>query len=494
MRNPFARYPKIGLAFFYQKAQEVYTSRLKKYLRKLPLPIKKFLVSLDMRIRQIYACLYQFKISKPFISLEKFTRVYGFKIITLASKYLGVLPRPSVFPTEIGERRFISLKKFTRFCGFKIITLAPKCLVVLPRPFVFPTEMGERILLQHSRCKLPSVYVSKIRDATIYGDTNMTFAKNHIIHNDLLDPKKVFLFEEYREYITILPSSNRALWGVRDESPLFLPVAASFTDSGAKNYAHWITEVLSKICLFCAEPRFADIPIIVDNGLHENIRESLRLVVGNNREVIFLSPRHAINVGELLLTSTAGYAPAGFRKRQDPKYPLSFNTFGLQAVRDLCVKAATSSDATSRNKLIAFRRSSKTRPLLNQEEIYHVLEAYGFTLVEPGSMPFLEQIALVRSAKIIVSPVGAELTNIMFCTPGTRIIALARDQVHSGIYYWQSIAFPFGVNLLYLFGQGENSDVHSGFRVNTQDLHQVLDKFLKPNSSREKVMLSASTF
>lgn len=48
----------------------------------------------------------------------------------------------------------------------------------------------------------------------------------------------------------------------------------------------------------------------------------------------------------------------------------------------------------------------------------------GFKKVILGSLTVQEQIDIFSSAKVIISPNGAGLANIMFCQPGTKIIQL----------------------------------------------------------------------
>jgi capsular polysaccharide biosynthesis protein len=61
---------------------------------------------------------------------------------------------------------------------------------------------------------------------------------------------------------------------------------------------------------------------------------------------------------------------------------------------------------------------------LNENEVFNVLEKYGFKKVKLSTLSFIEKIQLFQSAKVIVSPHGAGLTNIVFCNPATKVIEL----------------------------------------------------------------------
>ena len=73
---------------------------------------------------------------------------------------------------------------------------------------------------------------------------------------------------------------------------------------------------------------------------------------------------------------------------------------------------------------IFVRRRARSRPLLNEDFVERTLRGRGFTVVEPGTLPFHDQIALFKGAKVVVGALGAALTNIVFCTPGTTVVAL----------------------------------------------------------------------
>lgn len=90
-------------------------------------------------------------------------------------------------------------------------------------------------------------------------------------------------------------------------------------------------------------------------------------------------------------------------------------------------------------------RHAATRPLHNQQAVTAALEARGFTIVDPARLTLREQIALFKGANVIVGPLGAALTNIAFCRPGSRVVALTAQSFpdtffwflsqHAGLHY-----------------------------------------------------------
>jgi capsular polysaccharide biosynthesis protein len=69
-------------------------------------------------------------------------------------------------------------------------------------------------------------------------------------------------------------------------------------------------------------------------------------------------------------------------------------------------------------------RSANNRAVRNEDTVRTLLTAHGFTFVDPGALPVSEQIATFARAELIVAAHGAALANLVFCSPGTRVIEL----------------------------------------------------------------------
>lgn len=60
------------------------------------------------------------------------------------------------------------------------------------------------------------------------------------------------------------------------------------------------------------------------------------------------------------------------------------------------------------------RADAAHRRVLNEDELLPILKARGFTIICPGKLGFLEQVAAFGSADVVVGPHGAGLTNMLF--------------------------------------------------------------------------------
>jgi hypothetical protein len=68
--------------------------------------------------------------------------------------------------------------------------------------------------------------------------------------------------------------------------------------------------------------------------------------------------------------------------------------------------------------------SAHNRAVRNETQVRDLLASYGFVGVDPGALSVEEQIRTFAQAELIVAAHGAALANLVFCSPGTRVIEL----------------------------------------------------------------------
>ncbi|HLO47452.1 MAG TPA: tetratricopeptide repeat protein [Kamptonema sp.] len=123
------------------------------------------------------------------------------------------------------------------------------------------------------------------------------------------------------------------------------------------------------------------------------------------------------------------------------------------------------------------RNLASYRKVVNEEELLNFLEPWGFESVKLETMSVAEQASCLASAEVVVAPHGAGLTNIVFCSPGTKII-----EVFSPTYlpscYW-ILSNVGGLEHYYLIGDLlNNSDstlpIHKDIKVNLELLENLI--------------------
>jgi hypothetical protein len=93
------------------------------------------------------------------------------------------------------------------------------------------------------------------------------------------------------------------------------------------------------------------------------------------------------------------------------------------------------------------------RSVLNEAEVVRLLEALGFTVLDPGELSVAEQVRAFAEADVIVAPHGAALANLAFCSPGSAVVELFPSQSLVADY-WKMACGVEGLEYRYLGGIG----------------------------------------
>lgn len=373
------------------------------------------------------------------------------------------------------------LSEFAKKNGIQTYKLAEAALVETSQPKVFPVSDQSYLVASHDRYTFPEIFIATINNAIAYGGTNLILADGKVVCHDLYDFERDSTSEELHGRTLIDPKSKCIRFSSHDKIPEPIPVAATFVDACAPNYAHWMTEVLPRVALFCAEERFKDVPIVVNEGLHQNIMESLFLVAGAHREIITLPIGRALAVNELYLTSVAGYVP--FERRTNKLSGHSHGMFSPRAFemlrKHLNALGQNTEEAVWPEKIF-LRRNSGTRKVANTAELEKLLLVRGYVIVEPENLTFLRQIQLFSHAKEIVSPTGAALSNAIVCKPGVQVAVLMSKHKDMIYRYWSNLLSPFGIRVSYALGSiVDNHDlgIHGDFSIDPGCMNDLLEGF-----------------
>jgi capsular polysaccharide biosynthesis protein len=383
--------------------------------------------------------------------------------------------------SNIRAKRWRSLTKLSDFVkkrGAPTYKLANAASVETTVPKVFPTCDQCYLVSPHNQYEFPEIFVATINNAMTYGGTNLIIANGEVVCHDLYDFKRDYTSEELHGRTLIDPKTGRIRWLLHDEVPIPIPVAATFVDACALNYAHWMTEVLPRIVMFCAEERFQDVPIVVNDGLHKNIMESLFLVADAYREIITLPIGRALAVDKLYLTSATGYVP--FERRTNKLTGHShgmFSPLAFDILRNHLNAMVQKTDKEAWPEKIFLRRVSETRIVANMTELEKLLVDQGYVFVEPEKLPFSQQIQLFENAKEIFAPTGAALANAIFCKPGTRVIVLMAKHENMIYRYWSNMLTPMQIKVSQVLCKiVENRDlgIHGDYAINIDCINDCL--------------------
>jgi capsular polysaccharide biosynthesis protein len=116
-----------------------------------------------------------------------------------------------------------------------------------------------------------------------------------------------------------------------------------------------------------------------------------------------------------------------------------FPPWAIQYLRDKFLPIFAEKTIPADRRIYISRGSTGHRRLQNERDIVGKLGEYGFYEVKAEKLSFQEQVRLFRGAEVIVAPHGSGLANMVFCSPGTKVIELF-PAANSDLYYRLSVA------------------------------------------------------
>ncbi|ALW87100.1 hypothetical protein AUC43_19690 [Hymenobacter sedentarius] len=188
------------------------------------------------------------------------------------------------------------------------------------------------------------------------------------------------------------------------------PVGLAF-DSWSGNYFHWIAEELPRLALLRkVQPEC----IVLLPGLNSSDYIVQTVSALGFRHTHTLMPGELAEVRDLWLAVRPG--------RHGYMVPELMREVREAVLGSLAASLDPFKRATRR--IYVSRCRQKWRQLTNEEEIVGVLARYGFETVYFEDMTFVEQVRTMYEAAVFIGIHGANMTNILFMTPGSNAIEI----------------------------------------------------------------------
>ena len=129
---------------------------------------------------------------------------------------------------------------------------------------------------------------------------------------------------------------------------------------------------------------------------------------------------------------------------------------------------------TPTNRIWISRNKSKHRKIANEDSLIPMLKQYGFQIIYPEDISFIEQLSLYRNAEIIGGLHGGALTNILFMNEGTKLIEIRRCGDNMNNCYF-SLASELKIDYYYLESESIDEDFYiSDVKVEVQKLEKII--------------------
>lgn len=180
------------------------------------------------------------------------------------------------------------------------------------------------------------------------------------------------------------------------------------TSASNGNYSHFMIDLVPKFLYVL--PTLDQNDYLIINGPVKNFVTDFFSLFGYEDQLIIMDNHKTYKINECSIVGAL--SPRG-----NPT---------LEAI-DLLnnIKLPYLSDNSLRShKVYISRRLAKARKILNEVELEMQLMDRGFEIVFLEKLSIASQIQLFKNAKVIVSPHGAGLTNLVFCEKGTVVIEI----------------------------------------------------------------------
>jgi capsular polysaccharide biosynthesis protein len=235
------------------------------------------------------------------------------------------------------------------------------------------------------------------------------------------------------------------------------------------NYGHWLVDSAALLSLASQLTMPADWQIVIgpyDGGVLGIVRETLE-ILAPGIPVVEQPDNQVWRFAELRYV-TPVHIPPLF------KLPA-----GLACLRAQILRGHLA-DRAPRRAVYVKREAHASRKLANEDEVVALCAEFGIETVSPERISLTDQATLFHRASLVVGVKGAGLTNALFCTPSTHLVALSPGDFPDP-FFWDLVG-QSGVNYSEIFGAVLNRDLGQGgnpFAIDIGRLRAILTACLR---------------
>jgi capsular polysaccharide biosynthesis protein len=337
----------------------------------------------------------------------------------------------------------------------------------------------------------PEAYLAEIADAVVIGGESVVLTAAGDTLLDIAVHERSDRFD-LTERALRFAAEGAALVDAEGEAATSIPAAVHLLGVSSFNYFHWMVEALPRIANLEAADEageYARLPILVDAGaaaIGQHL-ETLRTLVGPDREIIAVEHQRAVHVGRLVMPSQLTWMSNNLKDGllMEPEDVL-ISERAIRFLRERLTPPGIQRDRCGRRRISLVRASSKR--LQNASELAPVLEKYAIEPVMPERLTPAEQVRLFAEADLVVSESGAGLTNLVFAPETARAIVLTGSSEWRPTWFSQ-ISGVLGQSMTYLAGTVVTANpktYQSCFTIDPLDLDRVLGDLLGGRSGGRK--------
>lgn len=216
------------------------------------------------------------------------------------------------------------------------------------------------------------------------------------------------------------------------------------------NYSHWLTAHLPKFVLLRDMGRLDGVLLPPERA--PVMDASLRRLGLDLDAFDTFEPNRPLDVGALTVLATDRFRPELLRP----------------------VREAMGEPGKPHRRVFISRARATRRRLLNEEEVWPLLERTGFERVCMEDLDFDQQVALMGETAVLAAPHGAGLTNMMFCPEGAHVIEIADLSFPNPNFYALASAMGHAYWFVPAQSVGDVHPLEKDLRVSPASLEHIL--------------------
>lgn len=188
---------------------------------------------------------------------------------------------------------------------------------------------------------------------------------------------------------------------------------------GADEYYHWLLQIAARYAIL-EQKQIAYDKLYLMPLTHGFQRETLEVLGIPADKVYFGAEEKLVQAHDLIVPSI-------------PTHLGHIRPEAVKFLRDKFLQEENFSEKP-RRKLYISRADAKLRQIVNEGELWAMLEPMGFEKVLLSGHHVREQARLFAQADVIVAPHGSGLANLVFARDGARIIEIHISQEINGLF------------------------------------------------------------
>jgi hypothetical protein len=186
----------------------------------------------------------------------------------------------------------------------------------------------------------------------------------------------------------------------------------------AGNYYHWLVDTLPRLLIFKDELKQKNYSLLLPADCRSFIKRTLSYYEIN--DVTYIHSNEFLSIKNLIVP----YYLVG----SGHIHPLK-----VSEVRQFFLNKVPG--VSDLRKIYVSRGRQKARRVVNEEAVIQIVKALGFNVIYFEDYTFEQQVEIGKGTKYMVSSHGANLTNLMFMGPNTRVLELIRSDAPNFCYW-----------------------------------------------------------